>query len=83
MRTLCDWRRYGVNFILTHGGLSFSFVENTAKLTHKAGQASTGQVARIVHMIAPDDPREHLLLPQARRELAELVYDRSNPVEFS
>jgi hypothetical protein len=83
MRTPRDWRRHGVDFILTHGGLSFSFVENTAKLTHKARQASTGQVARIVHVIVPDEPREHLLLPQARRESAELVYDRSNPVEFS
>jgi len=34
------------------------------------------QGARVLHLMAPGDVREHLLSAQARRESAELVYDR-------
>jgi uncharacterized protein (DUF488 family) len=34
------------------------------------------QGARVLHLIGPGDVREHLLSAQARRESAELVYDR-------
>jgi uncharacterized protein (DUF488 family) len=34
------------------------------------------QGVRVVHLIAPGEAREHLLSPQARRESAELIYDR-------
>lgn len=31
---------------------------------------------RVVHLLGPDESREHLLSPQARRESGELIYDR-------
>jgi uncharacterized protein (DUF488 family) len=34
------------------------------------------QGARVVHLIAPGEHRDHLLSPQARRESATLIYDR-------
>lgn len=34
------------------------------------------QGARVLHLIEPGDTREHLLSAQARRESAELIYDR-------
>lgn len=37
----------------------------------------TLQGVGIVHLVAPGESREHLLSPQARRESAELVYDRA------
>ncbi len=36
----------------------------------------TLQGARVLHLIAPDESREHRLSPAARRESAHLVYDR-------
>ena len=36
----------------------------------------TLQGVRVVHLIAPDDSREHALSPEVRRESAALVYDR-------
>ena len=36
----------------------------------------TLQGARVVHLIAPGESREHMLSPEARRESAALVYDR-------
>ena len=36
----------------------------------------TLQGARVLHLIAPGEMREHVLSPAARRESAALVYDR-------
>lgn len=40
------------------------------------------QGARVLHLIEPGDVREHLLSAQARRESAELIYDRQVTGEF-
>ncbi len=43
----------------------------------------TLQGIRVLHLIGPRETREHLLSPQARRESAELVYDRNTPAGLS
>ena len=38
------------------------------------------QGVRVIHLIDLDDRREHVLSPEARRESAQLVYDRNTTV---
>jgi len=64
--------------LATRGPIAILCAERDPEHCHRALIADYFllQGARIVHLIAPGEQRDHLLSPQARRESATLVYNR-------